>query len=221
MALTEGNLASLYGRKQDLARAVIYSQSAIARCREIGDAYSLAKLTMNLAYIYIQTQQFVQAVDAAKTALRTFKAIGSPYYSAISAVNLAEAYLETGDLQKAEETAYEALDLEEAQTMPYALFTLGQVRRRRQEWQSAAQHLVESARLARMNHDLYMEAYAQRTLGEILIEQDRVDEAKTMLEESLALFRQLEMDDEIERTQAALTALAQRSNPLHTEHDRR
>jgi tetratricopeptide (TPR) repeat protein len=209
LALTEGNLASLYGRKQDLARAVEYSQRAIARCREIGDVYALAKLTMNLAYIYIQTQQFADAVDAAKVALRTFKAIGSPYYAAISAVNLAEAYLETGELELAEETAYEALNLEEAQTMPYALFTLGQVRRRRQEWESAAQHLVESARLARMNHDTYMEAYAQRTLGEIWAEQQQMPEARANFEQALTLFRQLEMGDEVRRTEELLVELAQ------------
>ena len=208
LALTEGNLASLYGRKQELARAVEYSESAIRRCREIGDVYSMAKLTMNLAYIYIQTQQFALAVDTAKTALRTFKAIGSPYYASVSAVNLAEAYLETGELEKAEETAYEALHLEEAQTMPYALFTLGQVRRRRQEWESAAQHLVESARLARMNHDQYMEAYAQRTLGEILADQEQMSEARVNFEQALALFRQLEIDDEIRRTEARLLTLA-------------
>jgi tetratricopeptide (TPR) repeat protein len=208
LALTEGNLASLYGRKQDLERAVEFAQSAITRCREIGDVYSMAKLTMNLSYIYIQTQQFVQAVETAKTALRTFKAIGSPYYSAISAVNLAEAYFESGELEKAEETAYEALDLEEAQTMPYALFTLGQVRRRRGEWASAAQHLLESARLARMNQDHYMEAYAQRTLGEILAEQEQKAEAKAILEQALALFRQLEIDDEVRRTEERLLALA-------------
>jgi tetratricopeptide (TPR) repeat protein len=120
---------------------------------------------------------------------------------------LAEAYLETGELVKAEETAYEALDMEEAQTMPYALFTLGQVRRRRQQWESAAQHLVESARLARMNQDTYMEAYAQRTLGEIFAEQKQVTEAKSTLEQALALFRQLEMDDEVRRTEAQLGAL--------------
>jgi tetratricopeptide (TPR) repeat protein len=208
LALTEGNLASLYGRKQDLARAVEYAHSAIARCREIGDLYSLAKLTMNLAYIYIQTQQFGPAVDAAKTAFRTFQAIGSPYYSAVSAVNLAEAYLEIGELEKAEATAYDALNMEEAQTMPYALFTLGQVRRRRQEWASAAQHLLESARLARINGDAYMEAYAQRTLGEILAEQAQIDEARATLEQALALFRQLEIDDEIRRTEESLLALA-------------
>ena len=208
LALTEGNLASLYGRKQDLEQAVAFSQSAIARCREIGDVYSLAKLTMNLSYIYIQTQQFTQAVEAARTALRTFQAIGSPYYSAVSAVNLAEAYLETGELQKAEEIAYEALNLEEAQTMPYALFTLGQVRRRRKEWKSAAQHLVESARLARLNQDHYMEAYAQRTLGEIYREQEQVVEARLFLEQALALFRKLEIDDEIRRTEEHLLALA-------------
>ena len=208
LALTEGNLASLYGRKQDLTRAVEYSQSAIRRCREIGDVYSMAKLTMNLSYIYIQTQQFEQAVDAAKTALRTFKAIGSPYYSAVSAVNLAEAYLETGELEQAEEIAFEALHLEEAQTMPYALFTLGQVRRRRQEWESAAQHLVESARIAHMNHDQYMEAYAQRTLGEILAEQEQMDEARVNFEQALALFRQLEIDEEVRRTEAHLLTLA-------------
>ncbi len=208
LALTEGNLASLYGRKQALQEAVAYSQSAIARCQEIGDFYSLAKLTMNLSYIYIQTHQFAQAVDAAKTALRTFKAIGSPYYSAVSAVNLAEAYLETGELQKAEEIAYEALNLEEAQTMPYALFSLGQVRRRRQEWHSAAQHLAESARLALLNQDHYMEAYAQRTLGEIYQEQNQVTEAREFLQKALTLFRQLEIDDEIRRTEEHLLALA-------------
>ncbi len=208
LALTEGNLASLYGRKQDLARAVEFSQRAITRCREIGDVYSLAKLTMNLAYIYIQTQQFAQAVDAAKVALRTFRAIGSPYYSAISAVNLAEAYLETGELALAEETAYEALNLEEAQTMPYALYTLGQVRRQRQEWESAAQHMVESARLARMNHDSYMVAYAQRALGEILAAQNQMEEARTNFEQALALFRELEIDEEIRKTEEHLLALA-------------
>lgn len=208
LALTEGNLASLYGRKQDLERAVEFSQSAITRCREIGDVYSMAKLTMNLAYIYIQTQQFVQAVDAAKTAWRTFKAIGSPYYSAVSAVNLAEAYLETGELEKAEETAYEALNLEEAQTMPYALFTLGQVRRRRGEWESAAQHLLESARLARVNQDQYMEAYAQRTLGELLVEQEQMAEARAYLEMALSLFQQLGIEDEVRRTEEQLMTLA-------------
>jgi tetratricopeptide (TPR) repeat protein len=208
LALTEGNLASLYGRKQELGRAVEYAESAITRCQEIGDVYSAAKLTMNLAYIFIQTQQFARAVEAAQRALRTFMAIGAPYYAAISAVNLAEAYYETGELEKAEATAYEALNMEEAQTMPYALFTLGQVRRRRQEWASAAQHLVESARLARMNHDPYMEAYAQRTLGEILAEHEQVEEAKVNLEQALALFRQLEIDDEVRRTQESLSALA-------------
>jgi tetratricopeptide (TPR) repeat protein len=165
-------------------------------------------LTMNLAYIYIQTQQFVQAVDAAKTAWRTFKAIGSPYYSAVSAVNLAEAYLETGELEKAEETAYEALNLEEAQTMPYALFTLGQVRRRRGEWESAAQHLLESARLARVNQDQYMEAYAQRTLGELLVEQEQMAEARAYLEMALSLFQQLGIEDEVRRTEEQLMTLA-------------
>ena len=96
--------------------------------------------------------------------------------------------------------------------MPYALFTLGQVRRRRQEWQSAAQHVAESARLARMNQDQYMEAYAQRTLGVILAEQEKMADAKAMLEAALALFRQLEMDDEIRRTEAELERVAARQN---------
>jgi tetratricopeptide (TPR) repeat protein len=120
---------------------------------------------------------------------------------------LAEAYLETGELAKAEEVAYEALDMEEAQTMPYALFTLGQVRRRRHQAESAAQHLAESVRLARINQDHYMEAYAQRTLGEILAEQEQLAKAKDVLEQALALFRQLEMDEEIRRTEEQLLAL--------------
>jgi tetratricopeptide (TPR) repeat protein len=208
LALTEGNLASLYGRKQDLEQAVAYSQSAIARCQEIGDAYSLAKLTVNLAYIYLQTQQYTEAVGAASTALRTYKAIGSPYYASIAAVNLAEAYLETGELQKAEEFAYEALDFEEAQSMPYALFTLGQVRRRRQEWTSAAQHLSESARLAHLNQDHYMEAYSRRALGELFLEQKQLQEDRSTLEQALTLFQQLEIDDEVRRTEEHLHQLA-------------
>jgi tetratricopeptide (TPR) repeat protein len=160
-----------------------------------------------LAYIYIQTQQFAEAVEAAKMALHTYKAIGSPYYASIAAVNLAEAYLETGELEKAEEVAYEALNFEEIQSMPYALFTLGQVRRRRKQWETAGEHLRESARLAHMNQDHYMEAYAQRTLGEIYAEQEQVVEARAILEQALRLFRQLEIEDEIQRTEEHLHQL--------------
>ena len=65
----------------------------------------------------------------------------------------------------------------------------------------------ESARVARMNQDQYMEAYAQRTLGEIYGEQQRVAEARVILEQALALFRQLEIDDEIQRTEEHLHQL--------------
>jgi hypothetical protein len=63
------------------------------------------------------------------------------------------------------------------------------------------------ARLARMNHDPYMEAYAERTLGEIMATQEQVGEARRLLEQALALFRQLEIADEVRRTEEQLAAL--------------
>jgi hypothetical protein len=53
-----------------------------------------------------------------------------------------------------------------------------------------------------------MEAYAQRTLGEIYSEQEQVAEARLFFEQALALFRQLEIEDEIRRTEEHLLALA-------------
>ncbi len=165
LALSEGNLASVYGRKQDVDQAVAYSQRAIERCRQIGDYFALAKLNINLAYIFIQTRRFAEAVEAAAVALRTYQAMNTPYYASIAAVNLADAAYETGDLTRAESAARVALDFEEAQSMPYALFTLGQVLRAQQRWGGAEAHYSESARLAQFNQDVYLAAYALRRVG--------------------------------------------------------
>jgi tetratricopeptide (TPR) repeat protein len=212
LALTEGNLASVYGRKQDVTQAVAYSRRAIDRCRAIGDYFTLAKLNVNLAYIFIQTRRFPEAVEASTVALRTYKAMNTPYYAANAAVNLAEAAYETGDLVRAESAAHEALAFEEAQSMPYALYTLGQVQRAQAHFGEAEAYYQESAHLAQLNQDPYMAAYALRALGELYVSHGQAEMGEAKLREALTLFRTLEMGDELAQTEALLQG-ATRTQP--------
>lgn len=200
IALTERNLANLYGRLQNLPKAQWHADRAIRYYKQIKDYVSIAKMQDNLAYIYIQTRQFQQAIEQATPALQAFKAMKIPYSASVAAANLAEAYFELNKLDKAREYAYEVLQQEERQTYPYALFTLGQIEQAQQTWPAAELHLSESARLAHLNGDLYLEAYALRALGVIYRKQSKHSDAEATLSQALGLFEQLNITDEVQAT---------------------
>ena len=201
LARTYGNLANLVGaRLQKLEEAITYAQKAIHCYEQLGDRWNVENTHKNLGAIYIQTHQFAAALVVTSKAYHFFKAINAPYQSAVAGVNLAEAHLELGNLEQAEHYALEALDLEERQTYPYALFNLGRVEFLRGHHAKAKGYLEQAIRTAAMNEDHYMQAYARRELGKVLLTTE-----KTVAHEHLGAarqaFQQLGMTLEVQTTE--------------------
>ncbi|MFN8487809.1 MAG: tetratricopeptide repeat protein [Caldilineaceae bacterium] len=116
LALTERNLANLYGRQQNIPQAQIHADRALEHYQRTGDRYGLAIMLGSLASIYLDNRQFAQAAKLAAQALEGSKAF--PYFAAIAATNLAEALFELGELERAQKHAYDALHLRRTPTFP-------------------------------------------------------------------------------------------------------
>jgi TolA-binding protein len=126
----------------------------------------------------------------------------------VTTANLAESYYELGDLDKAEFYAQKTLTMEETHTFPYALFTLGLIRRRQKKYTEAEKILRQAEQVAADNADGYMQAYAMRLLGEILADQNKQEDAAQMLRRACHQFEHLNIPAEIEATQKLLAKLS-------------
>jgi tetratricopeptide (TPR) repeat protein len=156
----------------------------------------------NLASAYIQARQFEKALQPATLAMRFFEAMGNTVRMAQNASNLAEAHAELGNLAEAQQYAEIVLQQEEPQSHPYALYTLGTVYKLRGDWVLSERHYDQSRQIAAMNDDAYLLAFAWRAMGEVYLAQQRVAEAHAALDQALALFKQLNIAEEVRQTEA-------------------
>ncbi|NJM09229.1 tetratricopeptide repeat protein, partial [Candidatus Gracilibacteria bacterium] len=201
IAQTHHYLAMLAGRREDLVQALRHFEEAIAFYERVGDKLNREYVRGNLASMYIQARQFAAALEPAAQALHFFTAMGNDFRVAQNASNLAEAHAELGNLDQAEHYARLVLGREEPQSHPYALYTLGTVYLRRHDLAEAARFYDQSRRIAESNDDSYLLAFAWRALGEVYQAQAQ-PAAQPALHHALALFKQLNLADEVRRTEA-------------------
>jgi tetratricopeptide (TPR) repeat protein len=132
--------------------------------------------------------------------------MGNPFRTAHNASNLAEAHAELGNLDQAEEFANVVLQQNEPQSHPYALYTLGTVYLRRRHLAQAERSYDQSRRLAAINDDLYLLAFAWRALGEVARMQGSEERAGSAFAAAVELFRRLQIDEEVRHTEALAAA---------------
>jgi tetratricopeptide (TPR) repeat protein len=209
IAQTHHYLAILAGRRQDLGQALGHFEQAIAFYERVGDRVSREHVRGNLASAYIQARRFEDALAPAERSLRFFEAMGNSFRIAHNASNLAEAHAELGNLEQAERYAMLVLEQEEPQSHPYALYTLGTVFLKRQDWVRSGRHYDESRRMAEANDDNYLLAFAWRALGEVARAQKQADQAGQAFAQALELFRRLNIPDEIRQTEQLAAKLGQ------------
>lgn len=197
-------LAALMVYQSRLEEMIAHTNMAITYYELTGDLILAHMARINLAGAYIQAKCFAEAAEIAQQTLPFFERIKDPYGMATTAANLAEAYYELGELELAEKYAYYVLQQEEPHTMPYALFTLGMVRRAQERLEDAADALQSGAELAQKNGDRYLLAYTQRSLGEVRSDQGDGEEAERLLHEALSLFEEMGLSQEVVQTAALL-----------------
>lgn len=208
MAQTNRELADVLILQSRLDEARLHLQAALDYYEAIGDRLNQEKARSALLGIHFQAGDFEQVIAIGQTLLPFYERVKIPYYAGVTAANLAEAYYEIGDLAQAEFYAFKTLALEETHPLPYALYTLGLVRRAQERPDRAEQYLRQSQEIAANNADGFMEAYALRLLSEVLADQGKQEEAAQTGRQALRQFEHLNIPAEIKTTQELLERLA-------------
>jgi tetratricopeptide (TPR) repeat protein len=203
-AQAERWLATVYGRREQLAEAIAHATHSISIYERIGDRLNLEKMRSNLASIYVQNREYQPALDVGIPAYAFFMAVGDPYYASATAANLAEASRDLGDLDTARRYASEVITLGQRFSMPYARFTLGRIELEKQNPVAAAAHFSASMQSAEQNDDTYMVAYAQRALGQALLAGGDLDAGRGHILSALDAFQRLEIPSEIATSEELL-----------------
>ncbi|HRW08267.1 MAG TPA: hypothetical protein P5121_24355 [Caldilineaceae bacterium] len=216
VAYIEHHLGLLTGRRHGLAVAAPHYEAAMTHYQTIGNQHRVQVVRSNLANTQIQSREFSAAVTTARTALRFFQTIGDTTRIAQNASNLAEALAELDQLAEAESYAQLVLEQEEPQSHPYALYTLGTIRRKMQNLTEAALYYDQARQVAVMNEDNFLLAYALAALAHIYWEQEEHQRAMHTVEQAIKYFTQLGMDDQLPPLHelAATISAAKRTNAV-------
>lgn len=199
-ARTEYYLGIAAMQQQDLERAFGHYRAAIADYQRVGNRAQEVYARSNLAAAYLTAGDYPAAIAEADAALLFCRRMNAPYWMAMNAANLAEAYFALGELAAAERYALEVIEHEEVDSYPYALYTLGAIRRTQQRYADALQFFTRSCQIAAQNEDRFLLAYAQRGVGEVYAEQGAMAQAAAALHHAHALFQQLGIAAEAQRT---------------------
>jgi tetratricopeptide (TPR) repeat protein len=198
-------LAEIYGlRLEQVEQALPYYELVIKLYERRGDHLNTARTRNNLAATLLQNQQWALALESAQQAYRFLKTARDEQFIASTAINIAEAAFEMGDLAMALPYAHEALDAEDSYVYPYAHFELGRIKQAQGDLPTAEAHLAESLRFARQHEDKNRIAYALRQLGQCHLQMNRKREAEAEISEALRLFEEIQLAQEVVRTQALL-----------------
>lgn len=207
MAQTNRDLANVLMRQAKLGEARLHLQATLDYYERIGDRLNWEKARSTLAGIHFQAGEYEQMIAIGEASLPFFERGKIPYYASVTTANLAESYFATGNLERAELYAYKTLALEEPNSYPYALYTLGLVRRAQHNLADAEVYLQQAQQVAANNLDSFMEAYALRLLGEVLAEKGERETAVQTITQALRQFERLNISPEIETTRQLLQKL--------------
>lgn len=197
MAAIQHNLALLVGRQQGLTAAAGYYEQAMNHYQQSGNLYRLEMVRSNLANTQIQSRQFAAAVDSAGRALRFFQSTGDTVRIAQNASNLAEALVELDQLTEAESYAHLVLEQEEPHSHPYALYSLGTMRRKQNRLNEAELYYGQARKVAELNEDRYLLAYSWEALAQIYQELGKAPAAQQAIEQAEQGFQQLGIAEKI------------------------
>lgn len=208
MAYIYHHLALLTGRRHGLAAAAPHYEAAMNQYQEMGNHYRVQLVRSNLANTQIQSGEFAAAVESARTALRFFETIGDPVRIAQNASNLAEALSELDQLDESERYAQLVLEQEEPHSHPYALYTLGTVRRKAGNLTESLLYYEQARKVADLNADSFLMAYAWEALALVHREVQDLTEAQRAANEGLCRFQALGMEENCEQLRLLLAEIS-------------
>lgn len=204
IAKTQRMLLVAASRQGKVGIAEEHARLSMEHFEKIGDLRQVEGVRLELAGIYVNARQFEKVIEPGEQALDFFEVIKFERQIASACNNLAEAYCELNQLDKAKEHAYRVLDFEIPRSIAYAQYTLGLVHKKEENLEYAEVAFQDGIKNAQSSGDEFIEAYLQRELGKLYLDQGNEEPGKDYLMNGLALFEAMGLDQEMAVTQALL-----------------
>lgn len=198
------NLVACHARQGAHADALRHGELAAQLFRAQGDRFNGEKLNSLLTAIHLNREAYAEVIAIGEPTLAYFERARLDYWASMTASNMAEAHYGLGQYDLAEQRAQQVLALEEAHSYPYAMYTMGLVKRAQGELGRSAAWLTQCQQMARQNQDPYLEAYAWRALGETQLAQQQPDAARQAITQALNLFTEMGIETEAAKTRELL-----------------
>jgi tetratricopeptide (TPR) repeat protein len=111
---------------------------------------------------------------------------------------MAETFLALGDVEAAERYAWQSIEDDEPSILPANLYVLAEVRLAQKRFHEAEAFSHNAIETATRNQQLLSLAYAHRALAKCCLSQEKIEEGENALNHAISIFRQLELQHEIE-----------------------
>ena len=194
-AVTLNNLGYLYDSIGQQQNALTYFGQALLILQEIGDRRVEAITLNNIGFVYDALDEKQKALDYYNRALPVLRAVGDRRMEAITLNNLGLVKKALGDNEKALGFFNQSLEIRRAvNDRPgegVTLSDLGSVYALLGEDQKALDLYQESLQLSRAGDDRSTEASTLRRVALINVNRGRLEDARTNLEDALAIVEHL------------------------------
>jgi tetratricopeptide (TPR) repeat protein len=207
LAQIQYDLAIVHARQGEHDKALDYAQAARQTYQQLGDRFSQEKLNNFLTAVYLNMRAFDQVVAIGEPTLRYFAQARLDYWASMTAANIAEAQYELHNYDQAEARAQQVLSYEEPHSYPYALYTMGLIKRGKGALVDSAVWLEQALKIAQQNQDTYLEAYVWRALGQTHAANQQPDAARQAYGRAITLFTDMGITAEVDATNTLLAAL--------------
>jgi tetratricopeptide (TPR) repeat protein len=201
-------LGITYARQEEYDLANNVFQKAIENFVSVGNRVQEMRVRSNFAAMLMNAGQNSKGILEAEKALQFFEEMGTDFWVASNANNIADSYLESGELDLAETYAKKVIEQEDPSTLGYGIFTLGDIQRRKGNFQEAIDTLKMSLSQAARTEDRYLTAYCYQALGESQIGLNNIKKAQEILLEAKKLFSEMDIPSELEKTQNLIRSIS-------------
>jgi tetratricopeptide (TPR) repeat protein len=196
IASTTDDIGKLHWLRGDYAKALEYTQRALATRRKLGDRRSIALSLNNLGLVYQDSGQFKLALDSFEQALRIRREIGDLVGVSISLNNLGTVAQDQRDDTRALQLFLEAYEVAketgDRNRLALVLTNLGETYNRLGDPNKAVQFLKQAEEIADELGDKLGLEEAVRGLGRAYLAQREYTKARECTARAVEIFREIQ-----------------------------
>lgn len=194
------SMANVCLRQQQLTKAQVYIDQALAIGRSLSDAYTTAKALNAWGPLLSAQSKFTEAVQVLQEAVRLFGQINAERELASANLHLGNQLHRLGDDEAALLCYLTALRIRQKSGQQYAtiplLNNIGAIYQSRKDYQSAADYFRQSLELSTLANDRPRMANTLTNLGKVLTDMKHYTSAQTFLQEAETMLQHLNIPRE-------------------------